>query len=322
MSSMAVRSRVSRRTFVRTAASALPLFAVGCSTTPDAPTETRLRVITFPANHQRIAGPLQRALERTLPGVRLEVYRLTRDNLRLLNQGEADIAFGWADRAYMAYLGGNEVEAAPLDHLRGVAVLQPVPIYLMVRPELHVDNVGHLRGRRVNMGPAMGSMHQLGRRIFDAYGVRDAIREEHLETAAAAQELATGQLDAMFASITTPTSLEPALRVGATLLPLDGEEIASVRRQFPFVRRVPIAFTPVVRAGHTSTLGLDSMIVCRHDLDDHLVYGFTKAFFMALPELAASEPAMNAVEAAEAAATALPLHPGALQYYREQELSR
>ncbi len=315
---------VSRRRFLGVAAHVLSACAPACraaNTRVDLDA-VRIRMMTYPDNHQRIAEPLGRALLQTLPGVQLELRPLTADRLRVLHAGEADIAFAYADQPYLAYVGNNEVASSPFDNLRGIALLQPVPIYLLVRAGLRADSVRDVRGMRVNVGPAGGSMFSLAHRIFDAYGLQNAVHEQYLQTGAAAEQLVTRQLDAMFASVTAPASFSSALRDGATLIPLDGAEIDTVRRQFPFVRRVPNTFGPVTHGGHTSTLGLDSLIVCRNELADHLVYGFTKAFFIALPELAAMEPSLSDVDVEQAAATTIPLHAGALLYYREQELSR
>jgi TRAP transporter TAXI family solute receptor len=316
---------VSRRTFVGVAAQFLSVCASGCRTTParPGPAAARLRLMTYPNNHERIASPLKRALQQTLPGVGLELHRLTTENVRFVHAGRVDISFGWADRAYRAYVGDDEAAGEPYDNLRGIALLQPVPIYLIVRAGLRVDGIAALRHLRVNLGPPdSAGVYPVAQRILHAYGLQGAFQEFQLQTVPAAEWLAARQLDAMFVTVTTPSSVELAQRAGASLIPLDGAEIAQVRRQFPFVRRVPIAPGSLVRAGHTSTLGLDSLVLCRSELDDDLVYGFTRAFFIALPELAASEPSLRDVDVEQAAATTIPLHAGALRYYRQQELSR
>jgi TRAP-type uncharacterized transport system substrate-binding protein len=50
-----------------------------------------------------------------------------------------------------------------------------------------------------------------------------------------------------------------------------------------------------------------------------LVYGVTKAFFQALPELSAFDtPPLRQMNTEDASATPIPLHEGAARYYREQ----
>jgi hypothetical protein len=66
------------------------------------------------------------------------------------------------------------------------------------------------------------------------------------------------------------------------------------------------------------TIGLDGLLVCRSGLDTDL-YGVTKAFFQALPELSAFDaPPLRQMNPEDASATPIPLHEGAARYYREQ----
>jgi TRAP-type uncharacterized transport system substrate-binding protein len=68
------------------------------------------------------------------------------------------------------------------------------------------------------------------------------------------------------------------------------------------------------------TIGSESLLVCRDDLDDKLVYRMTKGFFEALPRLTEAHSAMRYVDPKFASATPIPLHAGAAQYYRESQL--
>jgi hypothetical protein len=67
------------------------------------------------------------------------------------------------------------------------------------------------------------------------------------------------------------------------------------------------------------TIGLDGLLVCRSGLDPDIVYGVTKAFFQALPDLSAFDtPRLRQMNPEDASATPIPLHEGAARYYREQ----
>ena len=64
------------------------------------------------------------------------------------------------------------------------------------------------------------------------------------------------------------------------------------------------------------TLAVDRVMLCRADLDENLVYELLEAYFADSP---GTVPPTNFERAP---ATPLPLHPGALRYYRQRELSR
>jgi TRAP-type uncharacterized transport system substrate-binding protein len=66
------------------------------------------------------------------------------------------------------------------------------------------------------------------------------------------------------------------------------------------------------------TIGVHSLLLCRVDLDEGLVYRLTKALFQSLAEQ--SNELLWSVDLDRAAATPIPLHAGAARYYREREL--
>jgi TRAP-type uncharacterized transport system substrate-binding protein len=70
------------------------------------------------------------------------------------------------------------------------------------------------------------------------------------------------------------------------------------------------------------TVAVDTLLVCRGQLDERLVRTLTGAFFRILPELATQFPALQSVDLETAPAAPLPLHAGAALFYRESELSR
>jgi TRAP-type uncharacterized transport system substrate-binding protein len=78
----------------------------------------------------------------------------------------------------------------------------------------------------------------------------------------------------------------------------------------------------VSAAGALPTIGLDSLIVCRSDLPEDVVYNFTKALFEAIPAFSSTLEVLRFMDAEEAPATYVPLHQGASRFYREREMLR
>jgi uncharacterized protein len=114
-----------------------------------------------------------------------------------------------------------------------------------------------------------------------------------------------------------------AARAGARLMPLAGPPIERLRHDYPFLRVTVIprdAYPGVV--DKVRTIGVDSLLVCRRDLDETLVYDLTRRFFELLPSLSASQGALRFMDLDQAPATPIPLHDGAARFYRERELLR
>ena len=68
------------------------------------------------------------------------------------------------------------------------------------------------------------------------------------------------------------------------------------------------------------TVGMDVLLLCREDLPERLVHDMTATLFDAIPELSKAHPAAAAIDPDRGPTTAVPLHPGAVRYYREREI--
>ncbi len=140
----------------------------------------------------------------------------------------------------------------------------------------------------------------------------------------AAGRLMAGTLDAMFVNAGFPAeSVRAATRSGATLLSIEGPAIDRLRHNYPFLRltNIPAETYPGQR-GAIHTIGVDTILVCRSDLDEALVYDLTRSFFESLPTLSSSQESLRRIDLEQAPATPIPLHEGAARYFRERELLR
>jgi TRAP transporter TAXI family solute receptor len=242
-------------------------------------------------------------------------------NLGAIQRGEADVAFAFADVAYLAYIGRLDSAQAPFDQMRAIAVLQLTPVQLVARAGSHIESVTDLRGRRVAMGPDGSGTALTARLIMDAFGVpSDQVRSEYLEFRTAGIRLMEGSLDAMFDNAFYAESAADALRSGARLVTIQGRPVDRLSRQYPFLRTtvVPQDTYPEVEA--TQTIGVDSLLICRRTLDPSVVHRLTAALFKALPSFSTAQ--RRFAELDQAPAAPIPLHEGAARYYREQELLR
>jgi hypothetical protein len=131
----------------------------------------------------------------------------------------------------------------------------------------------------------------------------------------AVQMLLRGEVDAVFVSGQFPhPAVAEAVAGGARLLEVTGSPVDRLHAAYPFHK-------PTMIPGNTyegyprpvRTMGVDGLLTCRVGLDEDIVYRLTKAFFE-LPD--------TPVDRSRAAATPIPLHPGAARYYRERELLR
>jgi TRAP transporter TAXI family solute receptor len=321
--------RYSLRTGVCLALSVGALCSADCNRKAPAPKPPKpiIRLSTGPTGggFYTFGEGLTQAYATSLPGVVVKTNPSAGAvaNVEALQRGEADVAFTFADVAYLAYVGGLSAASQPYTRLRGIAILQLTPLHFVVRAGSGITTIQDLRNHRVSMGPPGTGTSLIVQLILDAFGVPlSTVHVEPLQFDEAANRLMEGTLDAMFDDAIYPAeSVRVATKSGARLLPIVGPPIERLRHEYPFFRTAVIprnSYPGVTEVIHT--IGVDSLLICRRDLDESIVYDLTKHFFEALPALSSSLDALRFMDLDESPATPIPLHDGAARYYREREL--
>lgn len=244
--------------------------------------------------------------------------------LSMIQNNELDLGVALANDAYQAYFGESGAAAAD-SRVRALSLLQPLPMYLLVRAGSGIHSVEDLKGRVVALGPRNTSVWTLGTLVLDAFQVKPVTVKSLNSRALAAEGLKDGSLDAIvLPGYVYPDEVTRAvIRDGAYLVPIDGAPVERLRRESPFVRVVMIPRD--IYPGQNQiipTVGIDLLIVCRRDLDEGLAFRLTEQLFNVFPRLAKVEATMRFLNLEEAPATPIPLHAGAARYFRERELSR
>jgi TRAP transporter TAXI family solute receptor len=236
-----------------------------------------------------------------------------------------DAVSTYADIAYLASVGQLEDMAGPFDEVRAIAALPTRELQVVIAPRSPIRSIRDLRGRRVSLGPPGTGVAITAGLLLSAFGIGSHdIRVEHLAFDEAVLPVMNGEIDAAFWGGRFPNpNIAAATRHGARLLQVVGPEIEQFRAEYPFLRAtiIPAGTYPGIdQVVHT--VGVDGIFVCRADLDERLVYNLTKAFFRAVSTAGRDVRMLRGFNMSRAAATPLPLHPGAARYYREIEMRR
>lgn len=247
-------------------------------------------------------------------------------NVEAVESGRADVAFTQADIAYQAYSRGTSTSPAPHTALRGIAVLWVNTVHVAVRRESPIQSVADLRGKRVSVSARGSGTETLARAVLEAYGFDYAdIVPQFIPFVSAVAQVRDGRTDAAFvvAGVPAVAVTELSELPGIRLLPVPREQLTRMRAQYPFLQPLVVPGGTYPHVEHdVETLGVNNLLVCRRDLDEHLVYELTRALFDSLPALEAAHAAARLIDREQAPATPIPLHPGAARYYREREITR
>lgn len=279
--------------------------------------------MTFNGLGREMVGAFQRILP-DVPFTMVETPGSIR-NLELLAEDKADFGLSLADVAYLSYNGEFRQTLRPSKRLRAIAVLHHSRVHVLVRADSPITSVAQLRGRTIAVGPAGSGTAATAALVLAAYDVApESVTRKTLSFTEAADALARGTVQASFVVAADPVdAVGDAMRSGARLLDLTGDESLALRKRYPFLRDdVILPRTYVGQATAVRTLSIDVLLLCRTDLAEPVVRRVTAALFAALPDLATRLDFLRMMDLGRASASPVPLHPGAAWYYRERELAR
>jgi TRAP transporter TAXI family solute receptor len=244
-------------------------------------------------------------------------------NVNLLNNGEVDFALMQNDIAYYAFNGVEMFSDNPaLTNLRGIAVLYPEVVQIVVNANAGIESVEDLRGRRVAVGAPGSGAEANARQILTAHGISyDDIRADFLSFAEAADALRDGNVDAAFVTAGTPTAAvtDVSTTHNVRLLSIDSGIANALMAEYPFYDVVTIpAGTYNNQAEDVQTVTVLAMLSVRAGLSDDMVYNITKGLFENLNMFAAAH-ARGGNLSLDSALSGMPLelHPGAARFYQE-----
>jgi TRAP transporter TAXI family solute receptor len=268
-------------------------------------------------------GALAQVLSRHLPGVEAtaEVTAASVENLNFLAQGSADLAFSLADTAADAVAGRGRF-ASPLP-VCALASLYDNVTHVVVLADSPIRSVADLRGRRVSTGSPNSGTEVIAERVLKAAGLDPArdLTPERLSVSESAAALKDGRVDAFFWSGGLPTAavMELAATPGVSIRLLSDADLVPRLTQehgaLYGVLDVPEGAYRATPAARVSTVR--NLMMVRRDMPEDLAYRITRLLFERKAELAAVHPAARDLDPARAAVAPVPLHPGAVRYFRE-----
>lgn len=316
-------SHPTRRTVLASVVAAPVLSACGARSWDEfEPTELAIGTGNPGGVFHRYGEALSTVWEQRLAGITVHSRRTNAsvDNIREVSQGDSDIGFSLADAAGDASRGRGEWDE-PVD-LVALARAYDSFVHLVVRADSSIHEVGDLAGRRVSLGASGSGTRVTARRILRAADILESDVEAVAETLQrSADALAAGRLDAFFFVSGLPNTavLRLAERTAIRLVPLGGVVPQLAREHGGEFTRSSIPASTYGLARAADTVSVQNYVLVRRDLDEALVYALTRVMFEAQPAVEALARGLRQPNLGTAIYTSpLPLHAGALRYYREQ----
>ncbi|MFD0200752.1 MULTISPECIES: TAXI family TRAP transporter solute-binding subunit [Saccharothrix] len=309
--------RVSRRSVLRAAGlAAVPAGAAGC-TSSSLPVIDELVLATGPdgAVFREVGGALAAALADELPSTRV-VERHTGasvENVRLLRSGEVHLGLSSLD----PLVDGTVLSAEDPGGISAVGRLYDSFMQIAVPAGSPLRTLSDLAGRTVSFGPSESGTEFTATRLLSLLGIDvDARRMAHAD---AAEQLVTGELDAVLAltGIPTPAITDTLRAFPLRLLDLPAEaEALAEAYPGPYVPAT-IPATTYGDLGPCRTFAVPNLLLARTSLDADVVEVVTRTVFTQSARIAAGHPEASRINVRTGIATGqAPLHQGAERWFR------
>lgn len=247
------------------------------------------------------------------------------DNMKLIRDGKADLAFTLADTAYDAINGKNRFAPpeAKVD-AKTIAVMYSNYMHLVAKTSGGINTVADLKGKRVSIGAAGSGTETKAIRILEAYGLNTTtdIQPQRLAAQDSADALRDGKLDAFFFDGGLPTSAVTDIANSTSVKLIDQTDaIAKMNAKygnFYFAAKIPKG-TYKGNDVDVVTAGVANLLVVPSSFDAAFVQAILKAMFDNQADLVLVHPeAKNLKLDTATQGSPIDFHPGAIEFYKSK----
>ena len=259
-----------------------------------------------------------------IPNVKTQVQatKASVENLILLQQGRGELAFALGDSLKSAWNGEEEAGfKTKLDKLRTLGAIYPNYIQIVATAESGIKTLADLKGKSLSVGAPKSGTELNSRAILAAAGMsyKDLGKVEYLPFAESVDLMKNRQLGATLqsAGLGVATLKDLSTSSPITVVSVPKEVVDKIGA--PFVAATIPANTYTGQDKDVPTAAVINYLVTSSAVSDDLAYQMTKLIFDSLPELANAHAAGKEIKLETAAQDSpVPLHPGAIRYYKEK----
>ena len=246
------------------------------------------------------------------------------DNMKLIRDGKADVAFTLADTAYDAVNGKGSFASPekPAD-AKALAVLYSNLTHLVVKDGAGINSVTDLKTKRVSMGSAGSGTEVIANRTLEAYGLDPAkdIQRERLGAQDSANALRDSKIDAFFFSggLPVPAVLDLSTSTKIKLIDLTDSIKKMSDKYGNFYFEIKIPKTAYNTAADVTVSGVANLLVVPSSFDPALAGAILATMFDNKADLVKVHTAANDLTL-ETAVVGSPIdfHQGAIDYYKSK----
>jgi TRAP transporter TAXI family solute receptor len=249
-------------------------------------------------------------------------------NIQLIRSRTAALGLVQSDIAYAAYRGeGPFVAAGPDKELRTLIALHSQSFTVVARADSGIRNFQDLRGKRIGIGMSGAGFSLTRDVVLSYYGwtISDFDRALELGPVNQDQVLCNNTVDAIIYQAGHPDGLTQVATTEckARLVRVSGPPIDRLLSAHPYY--IASVIPGGMYAGNPKdvpTFGTRVLLVASARQPAELAYAMVKAVFQDFDEFRRLHPVLFVLRPADLlpSKAVMPIHPGAMRYYREAGL--
>ena len=246
------------------------------------------------------------------------------ENIRRIESGASTLGLSQTDVAYAAFHGEGPFAAGPDPKLRMLIALYPEAFTVIARADAGIHDFGDLRGKRLGIGKTGAGYTFTRDAVLQAYGwtISDFEHVLELDPTEQQQALCRDKVDAVFFAAGHPNGLTQGVTAGcrARLVRVAGQPIERLLATHPvYVASVIPGGMYAGNPGDVPTFATQAVLVASSDLSDEVAYAVVKAVLGNFTDFRRLHPVLWRLDAKDLVPTGavIPIHPGALKYYRD-----
>lgn len=249
-----------------------------------------------------------------------EVTGASIENCNLMHAGEMEMGVANTDIAMYAFNGetSNFPEAMP--ELRHIAKLYTSTMHIVALEGSGIQSVADLKGKKVAVGSPGAGQRVYVEEILNEYGMTmEDIKVYDLSQSEAVDALKDNQIDAAFIHSGYPNAAVTDLSTSKDIvcITLGEDVVASLTTKYPYLGACTIPADGYGTKADALCVGAWNSLICVEALSEDTVYQVTKLMFENLDYLASCHDILKNIDVTKACSEEIPLHPGALRYYKE-----
>jgi len=249
-------------------------------------------------------------------------------NLKELRKGSFDLVFAQSDWQFHAYHGSSTFEKEGSNQeLRAVFALEADPIVLLVTRQSDVQTFNDLAEHTVSFGYTRSLQHRIMDDFLKVKGwtYKNFKEVRPMSDTKQVKQLCNGQIEAALLLSSSLNdnlaSLESDCRI--RMVPISGKEVTEVIQTHPYYRvgKLLKGMHPELDKNLVS-FGIGATFVASESTSPKAIYHVVKEVVENFRDFKSLHPSLAALDKDELshAGISIPLHPGAVRYYKEARL--